>query len=173
MMENLVRINYPGTCPGRRGKVMQTLTRPKTPLPAFRPPRSRRRKRFSSFMLIGVAVTLLIVIGAGIYTFIQSNTGTQAADANPDCTLIVPSNPLSAQGLATPFQLTATNPNNGPCKESNAAQSAFVQGAIFDPATAQISLYDPLVIDRGTQPAVKPMPVKIPPQATVALWFGF
>jgi hypothetical protein len=124
-------------------------------------------------MLIGAAVTLLIVIGAGIYTFIRSNTGTHAADANPDCTLIVPSNPLSAQGLATPFQLTATNPNNGPCKESNAAQSAFVQGAIFDPATAQISLYDPLVIDRGTQPAVKPTPVKIPPRATVALWFGF
>src|SRR5438552_19010188 len=92
-----------------------------------------------------------------------------------DCTLIVPPNPLSAQGLTTPYQLTATNPANGPCHESNKAQAAFVQGAIIDPATGAISIYNPLVVDQGTQPAVEPQPPfggQIPPGDSVALWFG-
>ena len=54
---------------------------------------------------------------------------------NLDCTLIVPANPLSAQGLATPYQLVATIPGKGPCHESNPDQMAFVQGAVLDPAT--------------------------------------
>src|SRR5689334_20818814 len=49
---------------------------------------------------------------------------------NPDCTLIVPPNPLTAQGLATPYQLTATDANDGPCNETNTAQSAFVEAAV-------------------------------------------
>jgi hypothetical protein len=96
-----------------------------------------------------------------------------AAAPNPDCTLIVPSNPLSAKGLATPFQLVATDPNGGACNESNTAQSAFVEAAVFDPATSQISIYHPLVIDRGTKPAVAPVVPALPANATVALWIGF
>ena len=46
------------------------------------------------------------------------------ANPNPNCTLIVPANPLTAAGLATPYQLTATNAGNGPCNEANANQSA-------------------------------------------------
>src|ERR1700691_6103318 len=68
-----------------------------------------------------------------------------AAVPNPDCTLIVPENPLSAKGLATPFQLVATDPNGGPCNEANTAQSAFVEAAVFNPANSQISIYHPLV----------------------------
>ncbi len=92
-----------------------------------------------------------------------------------DCTLIVPANPLSAQGLATPYQLTTPNPANGTCHEGNKAQAAFVQGAIIDPATGVISIYNPLVVDQGTQPAVEPQPPfdgQIPPGDMVALWFG-
>src|SRR5260370_37114940 len=33
----------------------------------------------------------------------------QQPAVNMDCTLIVPPNPLSAQGLVTPYQLTAAN----------------------------------------------------------------
>src|SRR5579862_8774893 len=40
-----------------------------------------------------------------------------AVAPNPDCTLIVPHNPLTATGLATPFQLVATDPAGGPCNE--------------------------------------------------------
>ena len=91
---------------------------------------------------------------------------------NGDCTLIVPKNPLSATGLATPYQLVATDPNNGPCNETNNVQSAFVQAAIFDPANGQISVYHPLVIDAGTEPAVAPVVPTLPANAIVALWFG-
>lgn len=80
-----------------------------------------------------------------------------AAAPNPDCTLIVPEKPLSAKGLATPFQLIATDPNGGPCNEANTAQSAFVEAGVFDPATSQISIYHPLVIDNGTKPAIAPV----------------
>ncbi|MFZ0757157.1 MAG: hypothetical protein WAN00_25620, partial [Trebonia sp.] len=81
--------------------------------------------------------------------------------------------PLSAQGLATPYQLTATDPAAGPCNEDNSAQTAFVQGAIINPATGTISIYDPLVVDAGTQPAVTPTVPTLPAGGVVALWFGY
>jgi hypothetical protein len=92
---------------------------------------------------------------------------------NPDCTLIVPKNALTAAGLATPYQLTATNPGLGGCSESNSAQSAFVQAAILDPATGAISIYSPLVVDRGDNPLVPPVLPALPNGAIVALWFGY
>src|SRR5205085_2929029 len=45
-------------------------------------------------------------------------------------------------------------------------------GAVFDPATGQISIYNPLVIDQGTQPAVAPVVPTLPQGAVVALWGG-
>jgi hypothetical protein len=99
-----------------------------------------------------------------------------AAPANPNmnCTLIVPSYPLSAQGLATPYQLVGTNAAaDGPCNESNPNQSAMVQAAIINTDTGHISIYNPLVIDQGTKPAVAPIVPRLPAHAVVALWFGF
>src|SRR4051794_15091436 len=75
---------------------------------------------------------------------------TTFAATNPDCTLIVPVDPLSASGLATPYRLVATNPANGPCHETNTDQSAFVQAAVIDLLTGKISIYHPLVVDAGT-----------------------
>jgi hypothetical protein len=95
------------------------------------------------------------------------------ATPNPDCTLIVPKNALTAAGLATPYQLTATNPGLGACNESNTAQSAFVQAAIFDPATGAISIYNPLVVDKGDNPLVPPVVPTLPNGAIVATWFGY
>ncbi len=95
-----------------------------------------------------------------------------AAAVNMDCTLIAPANPLTAAGLATPWQLVATNPANGPCNEANKNQSTFVQGAVIDPATGQISIYNPLVVDQGTQPAAAPVMPVLPNGAVVALWGG-
>jgi hypothetical protein len=92
---------------------------------------------------------------------------------NADCTLIVPEAPLTAQGLATPYQLVATDPAKGECHQVNPDQSAFVQAAIFDPATAQISIYSPLVIDKGSTPAVDPVLPSLPRNAIVGLWFGY
>lgn len=94
---------------------------------------------------------------------------------NPNCTIIVPDAPLTAAGLATPYQLTATNTADGECHEGNATSSAFVQAAILDPATGQVSIYNPLVIDQNSSPAfgAAPIPPTLPDNAIVALWFGF
>src|SRR3989440_361477 len=83
-----------------------------------------------------------------------------------NCTLTVPANPLTAQGLATPYVL------GGGCDEANKMQAAFVQGAVIDPA-GNISIYNPLVVNEDQQPAVAPVVPNIPPGSTVGLWFGF
>lgn len=89
-----------------------------------------------------------------------------------DCTLIVPSQPLTAKGLATPYQLAATIPSNTNCHEATPSEAAFVQAAVLDSATGQISIYNPLVIDKGTQPAAAPVAPKLPVHAVVGIWFG-
>src|SRR5713101_5206733 len=133
---------------------------------------SGRGKRFSPLMLAGLSVPVVLALIATA-VFVLPHLGTHAAAVNGDCTLIVPPNPLSAQGLATPYQLVATNPANGPCNEANKMQGAFVQGAVIDPATGAISIYNPLVIDQGTQPAAQPVVPQLPANGIVALWFGF
>jgi hypothetical protein len=97
----------------------------------------------------------------------------QAAVANPNCTLAVPADPTSAEGLATPYRLAATDRGAGACHEANPDQSAFVEAAIIDPATGQLSIYHPLVIDAGTAPAATPVPVTLPAGAVVGVWFGY
>ena len=137
---------------------------------------SSRRKRLSPLALIGISVPLVLALIATAIVVILPRLNTHAAGnaaGNMDCTLIVPANPLSAQGLATPYQLVATNPANGACNEANKVQAAFVQGAVIDTATGQISVYNPLVVDQGTQPAVQPTVPTLPARSVVALWFGF
>src|SRR6266567_6013272 len=133
-----------------------------------------RQRRLSPLMVIGLSVPVVLLLIAGGVFFVPRVLQSHAANGapNPDCALIVPLNPLSAQGLATPYQLTALNPANGPCNEANPAQGAFVQGAILNPATGQISLYNPLVIDQGTQPAAMPKVPTLPTRAIVGIWFG-
>jgi hypothetical protein len=118
-------------------------------------------------------VVLLVGAAVGAIAFGRLMV-THAAGTMPneDCTLVLPNNPLSARGLATPFKLVATDPNQGPCNEANPMQSAFAQGAVLNPVTGQIAVYDPLVIDQGTQPAAAPVVPKLPADAIVALWFG-
>jgi hypothetical protein len=92
---------------------------------------------------------------------------------NGNCTLIVPNNPLTAAGLATPYQLVATNAADGPCNETTKVQSAFVQAAVVDLISGQISVYNPLVIDAGTTAAAAPVVPSLPLFRAVALWFGY
>ena len=95
------------------------------------------------------------------------------ATPNPNCSLIVPNNPLSPEGLATPYQLVATDPAAGDCHETNSAQSAFVQAAVIDPVTGQIAIYNPLVVDQFATPAAPPVVPTLPANGIVALWFGY
>jgi hypothetical protein len=108
--------------------------------------------------------------GVGSGTNEQSEAAVAAAhhqQRTSGCTLIVPANPLTAQGLATPYQLSGTG-----CDESVAADAAFVQAAALDPATGAVAVYNPLVINQGTQPAVNPVVPTLPANAVVGIWFG-
>jgi hypothetical protein len=92
-------------------------------------------------------------------------TPAQAA-TTMNCTIIAPANPLSAQGLATPWQL-----GDG-CSEANPNEQAFVESTILAP-DGQIQVYNPLVITEGTTPAAKPVPPVIPAGSQVIINLGF
>src|SRR6202021_3705029 len=90
---------------------------------------------------------------------------------------IVPANPLSARGLATPYQLTGTNgqtPAQSGCEMTSAVSlGAFVRAPILNPAAGKLSVYNPLVITQGTTPAVAPVVPTLPKGAVVTIDFGF
>jgi hypothetical protein len=99
------------------------------------------------------------------------------ATTNVNCDIIVPANPLSARGLATPYQLTGpdgmTSAASG-CTMTNATSlGAFVQATILNPRTGALAVYDPLVITQGTTPAVAPTVPTLPRNAVVTIDFGF
>ena len=105
-------------------------------------------------------------------------TATAAAAAtNMNCRIIVPANPLSAQGLATPWQLegpAGMTPAQSGCTMANsAALGAFVQATILNPATGALSVYEPLVITQGTTAAVAPVVPTLPAGAVVTIDVGF
>ena len=95
-----------------------------------------------------------------------NQTAAQAA-ASMNCTLTVPVNPLSAQGLATPWQL-----GDG-CSMANAAtEGAFVEATILAP-NGQLQVYNPLVITAGTTAAATPAAPTIAPGSQVIIDVGF
>jgi hypothetical protein len=96
-----------------------------------------------------------------------SLTQTAAEAANSlNCTLTVPDNPLSAQGLASPWQL-----GDG-CEMANASEQAFVEATILAP-NGKVQIYDPLVITQGTTPAVAPIAPRIARGSQVIINTGF
>ncbi|MFY9927012.1 MAG: hypothetical protein WAK82_03315, partial [Streptosporangiaceae bacterium] len=94
-----------------------------------------------------------------------TQTPEEAANSM-NCTLIAPAHPLTAQGLASPWQLS-----DG-CSEANPSEEAFVESTILAP-NGRIQVYDPLVITQGTTPAATPAPPKLPRNATVIINIGF
>ncbi|KAF9295376.1 hypothetical protein BGZ74_010836 [Mortierella antarctica] len=82
-----------------------------------------------------------------------------------NCILQLPTNPLTAEGLATPFILVKGN-----CDQNNPNHRVFVEATIFDPTTKTFGVYHPLVINEGTQPAIKPVVPTLPQNAVVGLW---
>ncbi|MFG3206592.1 hypothetical protein [Streptomyces sp. NPDC048192] len=135
-----------------------------------------------SLALIGGPVILAVVAGSVFAADVRAQhrpQGNQTArpDAaggkpDPSCTLLVPDNPLTARGLATPYRLVATDPAQGPCHEANPDQSAFVEAAIITP-NGRLTVYNPLVIDKGTRPAAPTVRPSVPRGSTVGIWFGF
>ena len=137
------------------------------------------RRRLSPRSLLGIMAPAILVMIAGVSFVTPKIFSSHAADGEHqpqqqqqmiNCTLTVPANPLTAQGLATPYQL------GGGCDEANKMQAAFVQGAVIDPA-GNISVYNPLVVNRDQQSdqqqAAAPVIPNIPAGSTVGIWFGF
>ncbi len=98
---------------------------------------------------------------------INLNQTAAEAAASMNCTLTVPANPLSARGLATPWQL-----GDG-CSMANAAtEGAFVEATILSP-NGQAQVYNPLVITAGTMAAVTPAAPTIARGSQVIIDVGF
>ena len=98
---------------------------------------------------------------------INLNQTAAEAAASMNCTLTVPANPLSAQGLATPWQL-----GDG-CSMANAAtEGAFVEATILAP-NGQVQVYNPLVITAGTTAAATPTAPTIARGSQVIIDVGF
>jgi hypothetical protein len=107
------------------------------------------------------------VSGAAGATPINLNQTAAQAAVSMNCSLQVPANPLTAQGLATPYQL-----GDG-CSIANfGTEGAFVEATILSP-NGQIQVYNPLVITAGTTPAAKPVPPTIAQGSQVIIDFGF
>jgi hypothetical protein len=153
----------------------------------------RRRGRNNRAVRIAVPVTTAAALGLTVGIFAAASGGgptklhpaaassaTQGVSStavNADCDIIVPAHPLTAKGLATPYQLTGaggTSPAASGCQTINSINlGAFVQATILDPRTGALSVYNPLVITQGTKPAVAPVVPKLPPHAIVTIDFGF
>lgn len=118
-------------------------------------------------------VRVFAIVCPILFWIVNDMSAQTTPTPNPNCTLIVPADALSATGLSTPYQLVATDPNAGDCHEANVNQSAFVQAAVLDPASGQISVYNPLVVDQGATPAMPPVIPVLPANAVVAIWFGY
>jgi hypothetical protein len=110
-----------------------------------------------------IATTPVDGTGAAIN---MNQTAAQAA-ASMNCSLAVPANPLSAAGLATPWQL-----GDG-CSMANAGtEGAFVEATILAP-NGSVQVYSPLVVTTGTQPAVAPTAPTIAAGSSVIIDVGF
>jgi hypothetical protein len=117
----------------------------------------------ATFKLGGLATTPVDGAGDAIN---MNQTPAQAAESM-NCSLTVPANPLTAQGLATPWQL-----GDG-CSMANAGtQGAFIEATILAP-NGSLQVYNPLVITAGTRPAVAPTPPTIAAGSAVIINVGF
>ncbi|KAF9138596.1 hypothetical protein BGX30_008975 [Mortierella sp. GBA39] len=101
--------------------------------------------------------SLITILALTKDIYAQNNAG--------NCILQLPTNPLTAEGLATPFILV-----KGSCDQANPNHQVFVEATIFDPNTKTFGVYHPLVINEGTQPAMEPVVPILPKNAVVGLW---
>jgi hypothetical protein len=156
--------------------------------------RSARRRRGRNNRAARIAVPAAAVLAVGLTAGIVVGTsghnapklhsaassgsaGVSSTAVEDTCDIIVPAHPLTAKGLATPYQLTGAAGGSAAatgCQMSNSVNlGAFVQATILDTQTGALYVYNPLVITAGTTPAVKPVVPKLPKHAVVTIDFGF
>jgi hypothetical protein len=116
----------------------------------------------ASFQLGDLATDPVDGTGAAISL---DQTAAEAA-TSLNCTLTVPDHPLTAQGLATPYQL-----GDGCTMADAVNEGAFVEATILAP-DGSLQVYNPLVITAGTTPAAAPVPPTIAPGSHVIIDIG-
>jgi hypothetical protein len=99
-------------------------------------------------------------------TFSFAQTQAEAANST-NCTVTVPARPLTARGLATPWEL-----GDGCTWANGGTEGVFIDATILAP-NGQLEVYNPLVIDQGTTPAVAPTPPTIAAGSQVILSVGY
>ena len=88
-----------------------------------------------------------------------------------DCFLEIPKDPLD-RGLFQPW-LLSTNPiSDVNCTQTNTDSAVFVEATILDIDTGKFFVYNPLVIDAGTEPAVFPSNGTLPKNNIVIINVG-
>ena len=112
----------------------------------------------------GLAGSNAVDAAGNAFSFAQ--TQAQAAEST-NCTVTVPDRPLTAQGLATPWVL-----GDGCTWANGASEGVFIDATILAP-NGQLQVYNPLVINQGTTPAVAPTPPTIAAGSQVILSVGF
>ena len=95
------------------------------------------------------------------------NQNADQAAASMNCTVSVPANPLTAQGLASPWVL-----GDGCTWANGGTEGVFIDATILAP-NGQIQVYNPLVINQGTTPAVAPVAPTIAAGSQVILSVGY
>jgi hypothetical protein len=144
-------------CPSASASTSTTASAVVPPAPTF------ANGQVAAFPLGDLAINPVDGTGAAINL---NQTAAEAA-ASMNCTITVPANPLSAKGLATPWQL-----GDG-CSEANTGtEGAFVEATILSPNGA-LQVYNPLVITAGTTAAVAPVVPTIPRGSQVIIDVGF
>jgi hypothetical protein len=113
---------------------------------------------------VGLAGSNAVDAAGNAFSFAQ--TQAEAADST-NCTVTVPARPLSAKGLATPWEL-----GDGCTWANGGTEGVFIDATILAP-NGQVQIYNPLVIDQGTTPAVAPTPPTIARGSQVILSAGF
>ena len=161
--------NHPTATPTATGSATATASATATPSAtstAIVPPANSFANGQVATRQLGDVATAPVSGAAGATPINLNQTAAEAA-VSMNCTLAVPANPLSAQGLATPWQL-----GDG-CSMANAAtEGAFVEASILAP-NGTLSVYNPLVITAGTTAAVTPTAPTIARGSVVEISVGF
>ena len=102
-----------------------------------------------------------------IFLFITINIFSHAQD----CYLEVPPDPLNT-GLFKPWYLSTNPISEVNCTQTQDGTEVFVESTILDLDTGNFYVYNPLVVDKGTQPAITPQVISLPVNNTVIINVG-
>ena len=145
----------PAPCPSASGSA--AATNPATAADFAIPPNNAANRA-------GLAGANAVDAAGNAFSFTQN---ADEAAASTNCTVSVPANPLTVQGLASPWVL-----GDGCTWANGGTEGVFIDATILAP-NGQIQVYNPLVINQGTTPAVAPTPPTIARGSQVILSAGF